>query len=530
MNHLVLKNKEGTYAEILTDVDYGTFKYDYEKNNERSLTFSIYKTNENEDIFNNVKNEMYVLYQGQVYVIKTTAIKYDGVLISNDITAKHIFMEFQNHYIDKDIENEESSSDDSDSKSSESSDSTDETKPAITLQQYLDFGFKNNKKGFTFEIKGNFSQRVVIDELGNKNGMEFLSEGSELFGYTYYADNKTIYIHDDNSFYEMSDEPFIYHYNTDEVTATISTLEMKTLIKGYGKKKEKSETKNYNPIKPKDLLLTGTFNKSGTWSTESVGASYSKEFECKWGNETLIWTLKKMSKGGTLDVYLDGSKIGSYDCYSKTATSEQITIKQGLAKGKHTFKAIFTGAKKGVDYLKSKPCMYIGTEKSTVLNLTAVLAGKDLYYAYQEYKSPNYDVFGEMVAPTVFDDTALDEEALLTNMKAQLNDQPTVELATNYLGLEEIKDNNKIRFIHKPLGFNTDLKVIKLSAPHAYVREAVAVEFSNASKDIIQIQNQINRNIKNVNNLVKSGALSQGSTISMPKNYSDIVGVVMSNE
>lgn len=53
-----------------------------------------------------------------------------------------------------------------------------------------------------------------------------------------------------------------------------------------------------------------------------------------------------MSKGGTLDVYLDGSKIGSYDCYSKTATSEQITIKQGLAKGKHTFKAIFTGAKK----------------------------------------------------------------------------------------------------------------------------------------------------------------------------------------
>nr|WP_227701709.1 hypothetical protein [Staphylococcus warneri] len=44
-----------------------------------------------------------------------------------------------------------------------------------------------------------------------------------------------------------------------------------------------------------------------------------------------------------------------------------------------------------------------------------------------------------MVAPTVFDDTALDEEALLTNMKAQLNDQPTVELATNYLGLEELK-------------------------------------------------------------------------------------------
>ncbi|SUM32144.1 prophage endopeptidase tail family protein [Staphylococcus gallinarum] len=133
MDHLVLKNKEGTYVEILTEVDYGTFKYDYERNNERSLTFTIYKTNENEDIFNNVKNEMYVLYHGQVYVIKTTAIKYDGVLVSNDIAAKHIFMEFQNHYIDKDIENEESSSD--------TKESTVEVKATYTLQQYLDFGF-----------------------------------------------------------------------------------------------------------------------------------------------------------------------------------------------------------------------------------------------------------------------------------------------------------------------------------------------------------------------------------------------------
>ena len=101
-----------------------------------------------------------------------------------------------------------------------------------------------------------------------------------------------------------------------------------------------------------------------------------------------------------------------------------------------------------------------------------------------------------MVAPTVFDDTALDNDMLLKSLKAQLNDQPTVELATNYLGLEQIKDNNMIRFIHKPLGFNTDLKVVKLSAPHAYVNESVQVEFSNASKDIVQIQNQINRNIK----------------------------------
>ena len=66
---------------------------------------------------------------------------------------------------------------------------------------------------------------------------------------------------------------------------------------------------NYNPIKPKDLTYSGTFDKSGTWSTTTVGASYSKQFECKWGNETLVWTLKKMAKGGLVDVYLDDKRL-----------------------------------------------------------------------------------------------------------------------------------------------------------------------------------------------------------------------------
>lgn len=104
---------------------------------------------------------MYVVYQTQTYVIKSTAIKYDGVMISNEVTAKHIFMEFQNHYIDKDVDDEQMNSDNEDS-------NNDEAKPTYTLQQYLDFGFKGNKLGFTFVIKGTFKERVAVDELGNK--------------------------------------------------------------------------------------------------------------------------------------------------------------------------------------------------------------------------------------------------------------------------------------------------------------------------------------------------------------------------
>lgn len=529
MEPLILKNKKGTFGEVVTDFDFDSFKYEYEKNNERSISFTIYKTTQNEDIFDALINEMLLEWKGQDYVIKSTSIKYDGSVVTNEVTAKHIFMEFQNHYIQKDLENEEMNNDESD---------TEENKPTMTLEQYLKFGFKGNKLGFSFEVKGTFNQRIAIDELGNKNGLEFLTEGAELFNYIYFADNKKIYIYDDETFYQMSDLPLIYKYNSSEVQATTSTTEIKTYIQGYGKKKTKAETKNYNPMKPKDLNYSGTFIKDGTWRTESVGASYTKTFNCKWGNETLEWTLKKMAKGGVLDVYLDDEHIGKYECYSKTATSEKIIIAQRLSKGNHIFKAVFRGAKSGVDYKKSKPCMYVGTEKSTVLNLTAVLKGTDVYHAYAEYKSPNYEIFGLSEAPTVFDDNALDENELKEKLKTELNDEPTVEVSTNYLGSfeekhylrnDDINENHMIHFIHRPLGYDLDLKVVKLTESHPLVNQPVEVDFSNSPTDIIKIQQRLSRNIKKISNIGKGESIG-ASPYFITENYSDIVGVTILDE
>lgn len=524
MNELILKNRSGTYGEILVDFDFDSFKYEYDKNNERSITFSIYKTTRNSDIFDSLTNEMILEWEGQDYSIKSTSIKYDGIVVINEIIAKHIFMEFQNHYIQKDIENEEMNGDDS---------TDEESKPTMTLEQYLDFGFRGNKVGCTYEIIGDFNQRVPIEEIGNKNGMEHVSEGSDLFNYIYFADNKKFYIYDEKSFYKMSDMPLIYKYNSSEIQATTTTTDIKTYIQGFGKKKTKAETKNYSPVKPGDLSYSGTFIKDGTWRTELSGSSYTKVLECEHGNETLEWTLKKMSKGGLLDIYLDGKLVGSYECYSKTSTTEKIVIAKNLTKGKHTFKAIFKGAKSGVDYGKSKPCMYVGTEKSSILNLTAVLKGSDMYHVYKEHKSDNYDLFPFAEAPTVFDENALDEDELEQTLISQLNDQPTVEVTTNYLGSPEdkkylgnndIQENSIVRFIHEPAGYNLDLKVVKITKKHPLVNQPVEVDFSNSPSDIIKIQQKVSRNIKKMNNLVKGDSI-KGSSFSMPENYSDIVGV-----
>lgn len=97
----------------------------------------------------------------------------------------------------------------------------------------------------------------------------------------------------------------------------------------------------------------------------------------------------------------------------------------------------------------------------------------------------------------------------------------------HYLKNDEIHENSEIRFIHQPLGYNLDLKVVKLTYSHPLVNEAVEVDFSNSPTDIIKIQQRINRNIKTMNNLVQGGSLNSGSSFTIPESYSDIVGVTL---
>lgn len=507
MDNLILKNKLGTFGEIVTDFDLGSFKYEYEKNNERSITVTLIKTNKTADIFNMATNENILNWQGQDYVIKSTSIKHDGGTVTNEIQAKHIYMDIQGHYIESEDGAEDSSGDE-------------ESATKYSLKEYLDIIFKDNVLGFTYEIKGTFKDKKAVTSTGNKNGLEMITEGAEVFNYIYYADNKKIYFYDESTYYQKSDEVLVYKYNTSEAQATISTTDLKTYIKGFGQKYTDKETKNYSAKKPRDLSYSGSFVKEGTWYTDEVGASYTGTVRCDFGNEEITWTLKKMSKGGMLDIYLDGEKINTYDCYSKTAKSEKITLMKKASKGSHTIKAVFRGPKSGVDYKKTKPRMYVSTEKSVVFSVTASLTGSDKYKAYAEYKSPNYEIFGHLQAPSVSDENITTKKEMIEKLKEQLSDEPTVELSTNYLGDEDIKDNNTIRFIHEPLGFNTDLKVIKITRSHPLTHQPVEVEFNNARKDIIQIQQKIMRDIKNNNTKPSSGV-----QFALPENYSDIVGV-----
>lgn len=526
LHQIIIEDRKRTRGEVLTDFIPESFKYEWSKNDERSISFTAYRTNTNADVFDMITNEGFVVYKGQYYVIKQTAIKSDSVDLVVDVTAKHIFMSFSDHYILKDLENEELNNDDAE----------DENKPKYSLQEYLKFGFNGNTLGFTYKIVGDFNTRVAVDELGNKNGLEYLVEGAELYDYIYFADNKKIYIYKPDKFYQHSNETIRYKYNTDEVTATITTTDLKTYVRGYGKKRTKTETKNYNPIKTPNMTLNGNWIKTGTYRTETIGASYEYEFNAKWGNETLVFSLKKGPYGGVIRVQFDEEIVGDYEVFSRTATTDRIVIRKNIKKGTHTFKVTLLGPIEGYDYKAHKPTAYLGSEKQIILNLTAVLKGEDLYHFKSEYKSPNYEIFGHMEAPTVFDDNVLDKQELTEKLKAELQDEPTLELATNYLGSMDdrhyiqngdINERSIVHFRHDILGYNTDLKVVKITESHPLVNQPVEVEFSNAVADIISIQQQVNKKIKQINQPSSTSSTSSSAGVGLTF---DVVGSVTLDE
>lgn len=524
-NQLIVQNRFGNFAEILTDFDLGSFKYEYSKNDERQISFTAYRTNLNYDIFDMLVNEAYLIWEGQYYVIKSTALNHDNQIVSNEIVAKHIFMEFQNYYVDKDISEETMNEEIGMDEDNSTNDSSEEMGNLYTLNQYLDFAFKDNPLGYTYEIVGDFPDRGVVDELGNKNGLEYITEGADIFGYIYFADNKHIKFYTEEEFYEQSDLVLYYKANTQDTSATITTTDLKTFARGYGRKKTKTETKNYNPIKTPDMKINGTASKEGTWWVSTVGGGFEKTFTCKWGNETLIWAHKQYSLGGEFDVYLDGKKIGSFSAYRKTAKTNKVVIARNLDKGEHTFKVVLRGPKAGINYKGKPPRVYIGTEKTTVLNLTSIPIGKDLYHTYCEYKSPNYETFGHMSGATIYSKDITTKEDLEKLLKESINDIPTVELSTQYIGYDEVQENSLLHFVHKFLKFNDDLKVVKLTKYHPQTNTPCEIEFSNAKEDMASIQRKMVRRINNANSSIAYGGLDV-DTIGYD-GYSDVIGSVL---
>lgn len=55
----------------------------------------------------------------------------------------------------------------------------------------------------------------------------------------------------------------------------------------------KERYKNYSPLKPEDFTYSSDFHKEKTWGTDVVGGRATVSVKCKFGNETIRYTIKK---------------------------------------------------------------------------------------------------------------------------------------------------------------------------------------------------------------------------------------------
>ena len=359
MDYIVIGNMNETKKEIFIDIDYGSFKYDYEKNNNRSLRFTVIKTNRNKDIYDLIQCESIVYYQGQKYIIKAPTFNNKSKIQTVDVTAIHIMYGFQDHYVYSNSKKE-----------------NDKNTKSYTLEEILKYGFKDNTLGYEYEIIGRF-KTTKLDELGNAPGFDFCKAIAEKFNAIIFADIKKITFYSEKEFYKKRNLVIRYKYNTDEIAVDVNTNNLKTEIKAYGKKQDSSAKSDDRKSKGKD---------------------------------------------------------------------------------------------QSIEYL---------------------------------YKSPNINKWGRKVAPPINNDEISDLEELKKWVKTQIQDEPETSLKLVYKDKEPLSENDIIKFIHQSMGFNVDLKIVSLSKNHPFVNRPDEVTFSNEKKDIINLQNSIQKRIYKINAYTK---------------------------
>lgn len=490
MDYLIVRDIDNNYEEILIDIDYASFSYEYEKNTSRSINFDVIRTPFNDFSFNLLNNESLVLFEDEQYVVKTCDINMSSTGIEiKSITAHHIMYEFQNHAVYDVINGNKS----------------------YTLNDFLKIAFTNNALGYTYKIEGVFNT-ADIENLGDLNGIEFITMAAEKFGCIFFANNKQIIFFNEATFYNATDTTLRYRYNTDDVKVVTNTQELKTITKAYGKKKDKQES-TYSQQKTTDLSLQGEFVKKGTYYTETVNNYYTATIDVKWSGDNLDFKLKKDKLGGMWDVYLDNNKIKKLSAYSKNSKTETVSLSNDVSKGKHTIKCIFIGDDpdhpmpivektkvingKKVKYLEKEFSRgYIGTESTTIFVVNANLTGDNAYHVTTIYTSENVGKYGERMAKAIYNDSVMDVNSLEKWAKTQLLDVPETTLELKYTDTEKITERESLYFIHETLNFSTELKIIKIKRAHKLMNSPIEIGFSNSKKDIVNIQHALANNIK----------------------------------
>ncbi|NTR83989.1 hypothetical protein FKZ01_01750 [Enterococcus faecium] len=225
MKDIFIQDYEKTKKEILTDYDKSTFTENWQENETWEISFTIVKTKFNELAFDLVDYENSVFFNGQEFIVKQMGVSAEGAAITKTVTATHIYYTMQDGF------------------------QYDTITGTRSINQLLAHVFKPDNRGFTWNVVDPNKKFLPVEQenFGNGNYLKLVEEILKGYDAIVIPDNKNLTFFPRSEYGKKTEEQIRYKYNTDSVKFDIDTLNLKTQIKGFGKKKE-DDTYYFTPI------------------------------------------------------------------------------------------------------------------------------------------------------------------------------------------------------------------------------------------------------------------------------------------
>ncbi len=225
MKDIFIQDYEKTKKEILTDYDKSTFTENWQENETWEISFTIVKTKFNELAFDLVDYENSVIFNGQEFIENQMGVSAEGAAITKTVTATHIYYTMQDGF------------------------QYDTITGTRSINQLLAHVFKPDNRGFTWNVVDPNKKFLPVEQenFGNGNYLKLVEEILKDYDAIVIPDNKNLTFFPRSEYGKKTEEQIRYKYNTDSVKFDIDTLNLKTQIKGFGKKKE-DDTYYFTPI------------------------------------------------------------------------------------------------------------------------------------------------------------------------------------------------------------------------------------------------------------------------------------------
>lgn len=225
MKDIFIQDYEKTKKEILTDYYKSTFIENWQENETWEISFTIVKTKFNELAFDLVDYENSVFFNGQEFIVKQMGVSAEGAAIAKTVTATHIYYTMQDGF------------------------QYDTITGTRSINQLLAHVFEPDNRGFTWNVVDPNKKFLPVEQenFGNGNYLKLVEEILKDYDAIVIPDNKNLTFFPRSEYGKKTEEQIRYKYNTDSVKFDIDTLNLKTQIKGFGKKKE-DDTYYFTPI------------------------------------------------------------------------------------------------------------------------------------------------------------------------------------------------------------------------------------------------------------------------------------------